>query len=162
MNDREKPAQSRIGSGMLTEKKKERRNRCAVRWFNLRVFVFAVSLIAAATFVLFAARAFTKPGPQAVPIIEALIDYPFLQGVDAPPASLGGTPPYFPSLVRQTNCSLTRVIVDSNLTVQEQDTNYQDFRPVERVMRCNQRAGDVCNSVASLLGRRLRTRHFHG
>jgi FG-GAP-like repeat len=47
--------------------------------------------------------------------------------VDAPPASLGGTPPYFPSLVRQTNCSLTRVIVDSTLTVQEQDPNYQDF-----------------------------------
>jgi Big-like domain-containing protein/VCBS repeat protein len=39
---------------------------------------------------------------------------------------LGGTPPYFPYLVRQANCSLTRYVSDSTGTIVETDLNFQD------------------------------------
>ena len=48
-----------------------------------------------------------------------------LDGVD-PAASTDGTPPYFPFLLRQPNCSLTRTVIDSTKTVVLQETNYQD------------------------------------
>jgi hypothetical protein len=44
-----------------------------------------------------------------------------------PAAALSGTPPYLPFLLRQPDCSLTRVIIDSNLAVQEEDLGYQNF-----------------------------------
>jgi hypothetical protein len=44
-----------------------------------------------------------------------------------PAGALTGTPPYFPFLLRQTDCSLTRVIIDSTMSVQEQDLDYQNF-----------------------------------
>jgi hypothetical protein len=47
--------------------------------------------------------------------------------VDPAQATLGGTPPYFPFLMRQANCSLTRSVIDATAAVQEQDANYQDF-----------------------------------
>jgi hypothetical protein len=45
---------------------------------------------------------------------------------DPPAPQLGGTPPYEPFLLRQPNCSLTRIVLDANFTVQEQDASYQD------------------------------------
>jgi hypothetical protein len=38
---------------------------------------------------------------------------------------LSGTPPYYPFLARQANCSLTRGVSDSNATIQEQNPNYE-------------------------------------
>ena len=48
-----------------------------------------------------------------------------LSGVD-PAANADGTPPYFPFLLRQPNCSLTRTVIDSTKTVVLQEANYQD------------------------------------
>jgi hypothetical protein len=45
---------------------------------------------------------------------------------DPAPPSLGGTPLYFPYLVRQANCSLTRYVADSTGTIVETDANFQD------------------------------------
>jgi Bacterial Ig-like domain (group 3)/FG-GAP-like repeat len=39
---------------------------------------------------------------------------------------LTGTPPYFPYLVRQANCSLTRYVADSTGTIVETQVNFQD------------------------------------
>jgi hypothetical protein len=47
--------------------------------------------------------------------------------VDPAPPNLGGTPPYFPFLVRQPDCSLTQVVVDNTGAVQLQNANYQDI-----------------------------------
>jgi hypothetical protein len=47
---------------------------------------------------------------------------------ESDPASpnLAGTPPYYPFLMRTADCSLTRVVLDSNRNVVEEDPNYQD------------------------------------
>ena len=47
--------------------------------------------------------------------------------VDPAPPNLGGTPPYFPFLLRQPDCSLTQVVVDNTGAVQLQNANYQDI-----------------------------------
>jgi hypothetical protein len=49
-----------------------------------------------------------------------------LAGIDPASPSLPGTPPYFPFLMRQPNCSLTRYTVDSTATLVDQSANYQD------------------------------------
>jgi hypothetical protein len=56
------------------------------------------------------------------------VEFPLIsdEEVDPAPPTLGGTPPYYPFLLRQTNCSLTQVAIDSNATVQLQNANYQD------------------------------------
>ena len=46
--------------------------------------------------------------------------------IDPAPPSLGGTPPYYPFLMRQPDCSLTRYVIDSTETVVLQEPNYQN------------------------------------
>ena len=48
-----------------------------------------------------------------------------LQGYLASP-DLSATPPYSSFLMRTADCSLTRVVLDSNHNVVEEDPNYQD------------------------------------
>lgn len=50
-----------------------------------------------------------------------------LNGVDPAPPGLGGTPPYFPFLLRQSDCSLTQVLIDSTGSAVLQGEDYQDF-----------------------------------
>jgi hypothetical protein len=51
----------------------------------------------------------------------------FARAAYDPAGALSGTPPYLPLLLRQPDCSLTRIVIDSTLTVQEQDLDYQNF-----------------------------------
>lgn len=48
-------------------------------------------------------------------------------GVNDAPQGLHGTSPYFPFLVRQPNCALTNVVLDSTYTSLMQTPNYQDI-----------------------------------
>ena len=50
-----------------------------------------------------------------------------MYGVDPASPQASGTPPYYPFLMREADCSLTRVVIDSTSTVVETDPNYQDF-----------------------------------
>lgn len=45
---------------------------------------------------------------------------------DPAPPGLGGTPPYFPFLIRQPDCSLTQTVIDKTAAIQLQNANYQD------------------------------------
>src|SRR5580692_2084126 len=47
--------------------------------------------------------------------------------VDPPLGALPGTPPYYPFLQRQVDCSLSRSIVDSNNLIVDSGTQYQNL-----------------------------------
>jgi len=107
---------------------------------DLRHVVLACSIVAVVILSLGTASCFPGPGhllsgsgkdeeatENAKKFVADHILYLYFFGVDPASPNLGGTPPYFPFLLRQPDCSLTRVVVDSNQTVQEQDANYEAF-----------------------------------
>ena len=66
---------------------------------------------------------FTCPGQG---VLDFLANEYVYSGLIDPASNSNGTPPYYPFLVRQSDCSLTRVVLDSTATVVEQDADYQD------------------------------------